>query len=330
MKYSTLLLFSIVAFIGNSQTLSFEENLLPTNVGYNVFPTFNHIPVEPYEGDITELFLSGFDASQLQAPENILAVQETQMFIEDQTWTVEFTQAGNSFVRVYEVIETGLFQTYVEVDIADSPQNIINNLDPGRLLFDTTVQSGDSLVTQYDLEDENFNVIQPITLTWTWYDSVSITSFGNTEAGLPSAVYSDLILMVEKVVPGDPNDNIPDPELIEWYFYSPDNLLQPLFGAQTSDQHGFVWHEFAITTPTASIQPIEDAKLIEAYPVPFEDQLKVRFEYPSSLELIDAMGRTILRKLNESLIHELELGDLESGVYYLKNDKGEVLRVVKK
>ncbi|MEO0403840.1 MAG: hypothetical protein AAF193_03115, partial [Bacteroidota bacterium] len=323
MKFFLLFLLGLMATTTFAQTLSIDESFPFFDVSYNVFPTFNHYPNEPFNGDPTQLFLEGFDASTLQAPLDILAVEETTITYDENEWVLQFDQAGDIFTREFMLMDSSIYETSIAVDFVNLPTDldIFNYYDPGRLTFDGALEEGEVSTTNFELLDADFNLVQHFELSHSWYSGVNVTSFGNVNLDVPSTLFTDLILVKEVNIIGEFEDSPPPSAIFtRWFFFSPDNLFQPLFAAFNSDEYGFIWHEFTITAPTVSVVELEDEDKIHAYPVPFCSELTLEFQDLSSYQLLNSMGQTIIEGDGTSHIHNVNWGHLKAGIYFLKDE----------
>ena len=59
---------------------------------------------------------------------------------------------------------------------------------------------------------------------------------------------------------------------------------------------------------------------LNVYPNPTTGQIKIELESPATIEIVDIQGRTIIQKQLESGIAFIDLGGIQSGVYFLKGN----------
>ncbi len=102
------------------------------------------------------------------------------------------------------------------------------------------------------------------------------------------------------------------------------------YGRQTDGD--VTWVDFVFTTPgfsnnqTVGINDQDNLQPFEVFPNPVKSGDKIFFNKLASISLYDAMGQLI--SSSEDIVF-FNISELNSGVYLIKTDKGELVKFVK-
>ncbi|WP_375580741.1 T9SS type A sorting domain-containing protein [Marivirga tractuosa] len=110
-----------------------------------------------------------------------------------------------------------------------------------------------------------------------------------------------------------------------------ENLAPSIYEVFITDSEGCTNQKtYSVGGITAIDSKVEEGFYLKVYPNPVEDIVTVSSSNICSITLFDAFGKLIRKEEISSGAFKLNLDNLESGVYFLKGDKGEYHRIVKK